>query len=136
MDNEQKKGRVIGIGGVFFKTPDADATRAWYQRHLGFNTDEYGASFEWRLASDVPGEDGKRKGVTQWSPFPHDTDYFAPSDKDFMFNYRVENIEALLTQLRADGIEIAGEMQQFDYGKFAWIIDLDGNKVELWEPAE
>lgn len=130
-----RKGRVVGIGGIFFKTADTGKTRAWYQQHLGLNTDEYGTNFEWRQADDSPA-DGQRKGFTQWSPFAADTGYFAPSDKDFMINYRVVNLEALLEQLRSDGISIVGEVETYEYGKFAHIMDLDGHKIELWEPND
>lgn len=124
--------RVTGIGGIFFKTQDPAALKAWYERHLGINLDStYGTSFEWRQAQD-PGQ----KGFTAWSPFPADTDYFEPSRKDFMVNYRVADLEALLEVLREEGVEVVGEVQTFDYGKFAHILDLEGNKVELWEPFD
>lgn len=124
--------RVTGIGGIFFKAKDPAAVKRWYERHLGINLDpSYGTSFEWRQADD-PGV----KGFTAWSPFPADTKYFAPSAKDFMVNYRVADLEALLGVLREEGVEVVGEVQSFEYGKFAHVLDPEGNKVELWEPAD
>lgn len=124
---DQKK-RVTGIGGIFFKCDDPAAIREWYARHLGLNTDQYGTSFEWRHA-DNP----EQKGYNVWSTFKKDSDYFAPSEKEFMFNFRVEDLEWLLVELKKEGIEQIGDMQVFEYGKFAHIVDLEGNKIELWE---
>ncbi|MAD97652.1 MAG: glyoxalase [Flavobacteriaceae bacterium] len=121
--------RVTGIGGVFFKSKDPQKSKEWYQKHLGFNTDEWGATFWWK---NKEGADCS----TQWSPFKDDTSYFEPSKKDFMFNYRVENLELLLNMLRLEGVEIVGKMEEYDYGKFAWILDNEGNKIELWEPKD
>ena len=123
------KNRVTGIGGLFFKTTDPKESRDWYKKHLGFDTDDWGCTFWWK------DKDGK-KCSTQWSPFKDDTDYFRPSKKDFMFNYRVENLVELLKLLKNEGVTIVGEMQEYDYGKFGWILDNDGNKIELWEPID
>ncbi len=123
--------RVTAIGGIFFKCNDPAATKEWYKTHLGLPADPYGATFEWRHA-DEP----EKKGQTIWSPFKKETDYFAPSSKDFMFNYRVENLEWLLGELKKEGIELLGEMQVYDYGKFAHIMDPEGNKIELWEAID
>lgn len=123
------KKRVTGIGGLFFKTDDPKATKNWYQKHLGFNTDDWGCTFWWK---DKDGKDAS----TQWSPFKKDTNYFEPSTKDFMFNYRVENLVELLKELEKEGVKIVGEMQEFEYGKFAWILDNENNKIELWEPID
>lgn len=123
------KKRVTGIGGLFFKSNDPKASKAWYKKHLGFNTDDYGTTFWWK---DKNGKDCS----TQWSPFDADTTYFEPSPKAFMFNYRVENLEALLDVLKAEGVTIVGEMETFNYGKFAWILDNENNKIELWEPID
>jgi len=123
------KKRVTGIGGLFFKTKDPKAAKDWYKKHLGFNTDDYGSTFWWK---DKEGKDCS----TQWSPFAEDTKYFEPSKKDFMFNYRVENLEALLKVLESEGVTIVGDMETYDYGKFAWILDNEGNKIELWEPID
>ncbi|TYC13544.1 VOC family protein [Bizionia gelidisalsuginis] len=123
------KKRVTGIGGLFFKTEDPKATKDWYKKHLGFNTDEYGATFWWKDKED-------NECSTQWSPFKTDTEHFEPSKKDFMFNYRVENLKELLAALKIEGVTIVGTMEEYDYGKFGWILDNDGNKIELWEPID
>ena len=123
--------RVTALGGIFFTCKNPEAVREWYRVHLGLNTDQYGSSFEWRHADDPD-----KKGYTVWSTFKEDTKYFAPSEKPFMFNFRVENLEELLKQLNAEGIEQIGEMQVYEYGKFAHIIDLEGNKIELWQPND
>jgi predicted enzyme related to lactoylglutathione lyase len=115
--------RVTGIGGIFFKVKDLAKSREWYQKHLGINSGEYGKIFTC--------DEG---GMTVWNPFPADTDYFNPGDKPFMINYRVENLEELLKVLKEEGVEIVGDMQSYDYGKFGWIMDPDGHKIELWEP--
>lgn len=121
--------RVTGIGGVFFKCEDPKAVKDWYQKHLGLNTDDYGATFEWR-----DNEKPEVKSRTQWSPFPNDTKYFAPSKKDFMMNYCVENLEQLVKVLKEEGVTILDDIESYDYGKFVHILDIEGNKVELWEP--
>lgn len=124
---------VTGIGGVFFKTDDPDATLAWYRDHLGIDPSDHGGwSFRWRLLDDP-----ETAGRTQWAPFPASTDYFAPSDAPFMINYRVDDLDGLLDHLDAAGVERVGEVESYDYGRFAWILDPNGIKVELWEaPAE
>jgi predicted enzyme related to lactoylglutathione lyase len=124
--------RVTSIGGIFFRTKDPKAIREWYGKHLGLNIDDqYGTSFEWRHA-----EAPEKKGYTVWSPFKETTDYFGPNGKDFMINYRVENLEKLLEVLKSEGVEVAGDIQTFEYGKFGWIMDPEGNKIELWEPVD
>ena len=123
--------KVTGIGGVFFKCKNPKKVNQWYKKHLGLNTDEYGTSFEWRLAKD-----GTKKGFTQWSPFDESTDYFQPSQKEFMINYRVENLEALVEKLRNNGVTITDSIESYDYGKFVHILDVEGNKIELWEPND
>jgi len=127
--NRDMKKRVTGIGGLFFKTENPGATKDWYRKHLGFNTDDWGCTFWWK------DKDGK-KCSTQWSPFSKDTDYFGPSKKDFMFNYRVENLVELLAALKEEGVTVIDKVEEFEYGKFGWILDLDGNKIELWEPID
>lgn len=123
--------RVTGIGGVFFKCEDPDRMKEWYAEHLGLKTDQYGTLFESRN-TDKPEE----KTYLQWSPFSAKTKYFEPSQKEFMINYRVENLERLLEELKKEGVQIVGEMQVFEYGKFAHIMDPEGNKIELWEPVD
>lgn len=123
------KNRVTGIGGLFFKTSDPKESKDWYKKHLGFDTDDWGCTFWWK------DKDGN-KCSTQWSPFKEDTDHFKPSKKDYMFNYRVENLVELLKVLKSEGVNVVGEMEEYDYGKFGWILDNDGNKIELWEPID
>ncbi len=121
--------RVTGLGGFFFKSTDPDASKEWYKKHLGLNTDEYGCTFHWK------NEKGK-DCTTQWSPFKANTDYFEPSKKQFMMNFRVENLVELKNLLEQEEVEIAGDIQEYSYGKFLWIMDNDGNKIELWEPID
>jgi len=123
--------KVTGIGGIFFKCKDPKKMREWYKTHLGLNTNQYGTVFEWRQGTDTT-----KKGFTQWSPFAETTKYFQPSTKDFMINYRVENLQWLLDQLKKEGVTIADKIEAVDYGKFVHIIDIEGNKVELWEPND
>jgi predicted enzyme related to lactoylglutathione lyase len=123
------KNRVTGIGGLFFKSNDPKASKDWYKKHLGFNTDDYGSTFWWK---DKDGKDSS----TQWSPFAENTAHFEPSKKNFMFNYRVENLVELLIELKKEVVTIVGEIQEFDYSKFGWTIDNEGNKIELWEPID
>jgi len=120
--------RVTGIGGVFFKVNDPEKTRAWYQEHLGLNTDKYGSNFEWRQA-----DEGIEKAFTQWSPFSDSSDYF---DGNFMINYRVTNLELIIKELEEKGVSIVGEITTHDFGKFVHILDGDGTRVELWEPND
>lgn len=121
--------KVTGIGGIFFKCKDPKKVKEWYQQHLGLNTTPYGATFEW-----YQGPDSTKKGSTQWAPFAETTKYFDPSTKDFMINYRVENLTTLVEELKAAGVTIVDKIEDSEYGKFVHIIDLEGNKVELWEP--
>lgn len=121
--------RVTGIGGVFFKCKDPNAIKEWYKTHLGLETHEYGASFSWNDAADPT-----KKGSTEWSPFPEKTKYFEPSTKEFMINYRVADLEALVPELEKEGVTILDKIETYDYGKFVHIMDIEGNKIELWEP--
>ena len=123
------KNRVTGLGGFFFKTEDPNKVKAWYGKHLGLPVDDYGCTFWWK---DKEGNDCS----TQWGPFKEDTNYFNPSKKQFMMNFRVENLEELLMTLKEEGVIIVGEMENYSYGKFGWILDPEGNKIELWEPID
>lgn len=123
--------KVTGIGGIFFKCKDPGKMKDWYKTHLGLDTNDYGATFEWIDASD-----STKKGSTQWSPFAESTKYFAPSTKEFMINYRVADLEALVEELKKEGVTIVDEIESYDYGKFVHIVDMEGNKIELWEPKD
>jgi predicted enzyme related to lactoylglutathione lyase len=123
--------KVTGIGGIFFKCQDPAKMRDWYNTHLGLNTNQYGAVFEW-----FQGADSTKKGFTQWSPFSEKTKYFEPSTKDFMINYRVGDLASLVEQLKKEGVTIADTIETYEYGKFVHILDPEGNKIELWEPND
>ena len=123
--------KVTGIGGIFFKCKDPKKVREWYQTHLGLSTNQYGAVFEWRQ-----GADSSKKGFSQWSPFKETTKYFEPSTKDFMINYRVENLAVLVEELKKNGVTVVDSIESFDYGKFVHVLDIENNKIELWEPND
>ncbi|HEV7683763.1 MAG TPA: VOC family protein [Pyrinomonadaceae bacterium] len=123
--------RAVGIGGIFIKAKDPEKLRAWYRQHLGFAFDPKGS-----VVFDCPDdEEQRRKAQTVWSLFPSDTEYFNPSSAPFMINYRVENLAGLLEQLRSEGVEVDERTEEFEYGKFGWIMDPEGNRIELWEPG-
>lgn len=122
--------KVTGIGGIFFKCKDPEKIKEWYSKHLGLITDQYGSLFEWRES------ESKEKAFTQWSPFTEKTEYFKPSQKQFMINYRVENLIQLVEELKKEGVEVIDEMEEYEYGKFVHIMDIEGNKIELWEPVD
>ena len=129
-ENSELK-RVTGIGGIFFKCKNPKQMREWYQNHLGITSNQYGAVFEWRQASD-----NSKKGFLQWSPFNEKTKYFEPSTKDFMINYRVADLVSLVKELKKEGVTITDTIETYDYGKFVHIMDIEGNKIELWEPND
>jgi predicted enzyme related to lactoylglutathione lyase len=129
--NHREMKKVTSIGGIFFKCKNPALVREWYSRHLGFNTDEYGTNFEWRHA-----DDSSQAGFTLWAPFKNNSLYFEPSQKDFMINYRVENLQSLVEELKKEGVQVLDEIQVFEYGSFVHLIDIEGNKVELWEPKD
>jgi predicted enzyme related to lactoylglutathione lyase len=122
--------RVTGIGGIFFKAQDPVALRAWYQKHLGIDVQEWGgAAFTWTDADGKP-----FAGTTIWNIAPAETDYYAPSSAPFMINYRVADVHALVQALQEEECNVLGKVEESEYGKFAWVLDPEGNKVELWEP--
>jgi predicted enzyme related to lactoylglutathione lyase len=129
-DANNKTPKVTGFGGIFFFSDNPKDTREWYAKNLGFNVNDWGATFKSRNI-DNPEEVNQ----LQWSPFKNGSEYFAPSKKDFMINYTVQNIEGLVEQLRENGVTIVDDIATYDYGKFVHIMDADGNKIELWEPA-
>lgn len=123
--------KVTGIGGIFFRTKNPDEIKQWYGKNLGLAIDEYGSAFEFRNAN-MPEE----INYLRWSPFDEKTDYFAPSKKDFMINYRVQNIEGLVRKLKENGVTVLDDIVAYEYGKFVHILDPEGNKIELWEPVD
>jgi predicted enzyme related to lactoylglutathione lyase len=125
-----KPGRIIGIGGIFFTSPDKNALTNWYREHLGINSSpQAGAHFPWRSH-----ENPDQEHLTVWSAFPADTKYFDPAKQQFMINYIVEGLEALLAKLQSEGVRVDPKRDDSEYGRFAWIYDADGRKIELWEP--
>ena len=123
--------KVTGVGGVFFKAEDPEKMKEWYSKHLGLVVNEYGSLFEFRSTDDP-----EQKGYLQWSPFSDKTEYFDPSTKQFMINYRVADIEGLVRELKKEGVEVLDEIESYEYGKFVHIMDPEGNKIELWEPVD
>ena len=123
--------KVTGIGGIFFRSKNPKEAREWYANNLGLAVNQYGSSFEFRNANR-PDE----VNYLSWSPFDENTNYFEPSDKEFMINYRVQNIDGLVKKLKQNGVTIVDEIEEFEYGKFVHIMDHEGNKIELWEPID
>lgn len=124
--------RVTGIGGIFFKAKDPGALQEWYKRHLGIDVQEWGGTaFQW-----TDGDGNPVGGSTIWSVAAQDAPNFAPSEASFMVNYRVEDAKALAKVLREEGCDVLDEVHESDFGVFAWVIDPEGNKVELWQPPE
>lgn len=121
-------GRVTGLGGVFFKSDDPERLYAWYETHLGLKRKEGGVFFRWRDQND------QTAGTTVWAIFKRDTKYFDPSRAPFMLNYRVDKLDPLLERLRAEGAQVDERREDSEYGRFAWVTDPDGNRIELWEP--
>jgi len=122
--------RVVGLGGIFFKAKDNTKMYKWYEKHLGIASESWGGQFKWKDP-----ETGKLS-YTAWSIFKEDTEYLNPSSKEMMINYRVENLELLLDVLKKEGVTIIGQPEVSEYGKFGWIMDPEGNKIELWEPPK
>jgi predicted enzyme related to lactoylglutathione lyase len=132
MSQRQTQGqRVTGLGGVFFKADDPERMYQWYEKHLGLTREEGAGAvlFRWLQPGDPP-----RPGMTVWSIFSRDSKYFDPSRAGFMFNFRVTDLDGLLAALRAEGVTVDDKREEYDYGRFAWIIDPEGNRIELWEP--
>ncbi len=129
--NAELTPKVTGIGGIFFFSDNPKKSREWYAQNLGLKTNEWGSSFEFRNANNP-----QEINYLQWSPFEKGSDYFKPSKKEFMINYRVQNIEGLVNQLSQNGVTIVDEIVEYDYGKFVHIMDDEGNKIELWEPKD
>ena|SRR5579862_9371296 len=124
--------RVTGIGGIFFKAKGAPALQAWYKRHLGIDVEDWGGTaFTWTDADGAPTE-----GMTVWSIASDDSDQFAPSNAPFMVNYRVEDLHGLIAALKEEGCNVLDKIDESDFGKFGWVIDPEGNKVELWQPPD
>jgi len=120
--------KVLGVGGIFFKSPDPKRLYEWYTKYLGMELGDWGTAY---VPKDLPDN-----SQTVWSAFPADTQYFAPSGQSFMFNLIVDNLEDALRQVKEGGAEVVGDIEKMEYGSFGWFIDPDGNKVELWEPAK
>jgi predicted enzyme related to lactoylglutathione lyase len=131
IDMNDTTPKVTGVGGIFFRSKNPKEIKEWYGKNLGLAINDYGSSFEFRNANK-PGE----INYLQWSPFNEETDYFNPSEKQFMINYRVQNLEGLIKKLKENGVIILDEIEEYDYGKFAHILDPEGNKIELWEPVD
>ena len=131
MNESNQEPKVTGIGGIFFKSEDTEKLKQWYALNLGLEVNDYGSTFEFRNANKP-----EETNYLQWSPFESKTDYFQPSQKDFMINYRVQGIEKLVAKLKANGVTILDEIEQYEYGKFVHILDAEGNKIELWEPVD
>ena len=129
-EGSQPRGRILGIGGIFFKSTNRDQMREWYAKHLGLADKGSGAMLPWR-AHDDP----QKEHVTVWSVFAASSDYFGPGPAPFMINYIVDDLDALLDRLKQDGVNIDPKRMNESYGSFAWIYDSDGNKIELWQPA-
>jgi catechol 2,3-dioxygenase-like lactoylglutathione lyase family enzyme len=125
----EQRGRILGIGGVFFKSANRDQMREWYAKHLGLVDKGSGAMLPWREHDDP-----QKEHVTVWTVFPNSTKYFDPSPAPFMINYIVDDMDALLDRLKQEGVKIDAKRMDESYGRFAWIYDSDGNKIELWQP--
>lgn len=125
--------RVTGLGGIFFKADDPERLYQWYETHLGIKREPHGggATLHWRDA-----ENPERRGETIWSIFDRQNKYFEPSPAQFMLNYRVDDLDALLDALRKEGVAVDPKREDHEYGRFAWITDPEGNKIELWEPPK
>ena len=125
-------GKVTGIGGIFFKAAQPKELQSWYEEHLGIPVDANGyIIFQWQELADP-----LKRATTIWATFPKDTKYFDPGVAPFMINYRVDDLESLLTELRARGVTVDEKIEDSEFGRFGWVIDPEGNRIELWQPAE
>ena len=131
--HRETKQRVTGIGGIFFKSKNTKKLQTWYKKHLGLPLDPVwgGWAFHWRGVSNP-----RKKSYTVWSAFEANTDYFKPSKKDFMFNFQVKNLKRVLAELKKEGVWVDEKMEESEFGKFGWIMDCEGNRIELWEPPK
>jgi predicted enzyme related to lactoylglutathione lyase len=129
MAKPARRDRVTGIGGIFFKAKDPEALGRWYREHLGIQVQDRVALFTWR-----GGQAGRVRGHTVWSLFPDDTTYFGEDGPAFMINYRVEDLDGVVAALRREGVRPHGKIEESEYGRFAWISDPEGHRIELWEP--
>ncbi len=129
--NDEPFKKVTGIGGIFFKCKDPEKVKDWYNKNLGLKTDEYGTVFVW-----YQGADSTKKGYTQWTPFANNTKYFGTSSQDFMIDYRVADLDALVAELKKNNVTIVDSIERYNYGNFVHILDCEGNKVQLWQPID
>jgi catechol 2,3-dioxygenase-like lactoylglutathione lyase family enzyme len=126
----EQRGRILGIGGIFFKSANPDGMREWYSKHLGLADEGHGVMLPWRRHDDP-----QQEHITVWTVFPASTNYLDPGTASFMINYIVDDMDALLNRLEQEGVKIDPKRMDESYGRFAWIYDLDGNKIELWQPS-
>ncbi len=130
--DDEVRGKVQGIGGVFFKVDDVDSVNAWYKEHLGIDASGAGFTFfMWRNH-----EEASNEHRTVWAPYPKSSDYFGKPEQQIMINYIVDDLDAILEGLERQGVTKVGDIEEYDYGRFGWILDVEGNKVELWEPKD
>jgi len=131
LSQQDTTAKVTGVGGIFFFSENPEKTKEWYSENLGLEVNQWGSSFEFRNANRP-----QEINYLQWSPFKQGSEYFSPSKKEFMINYRVQNIEGLVNKLKNNGVTILDSIETYDYGKFVHIMDVEGNKIELWEPID
>ena len=129
--SNQSFKKVTGIGGIFFKCKNPEKIKNWYNKNLGLKTDAYGTVFVW-----YQGADSTKKAYTQWTPFKNTTKYFGDSSQKFMIDYRVADLDALVTQLKKDNVTVVDSIERYNYGSFVHVLDCEGNKVELWQPID
>ncbi|MCB0807118.1 MAG: VOC family protein [Bacteroidales bacterium] len=128
---QKEKGKVTGLGGFFITSPDPEKTKKWFEENLGLPCDEYGHMFKWRDHKNP-----EMEGNTQFGVFEKNPEYFKPGTREYMINFRVDDLVSLIAGLKEKGMQVVGEIEEYEYGKFGWVIDPDGNKIELWEPVD